>query len=568
MVAAIDNEQSGGGSSLYRRLVWLTLLRITIVTLLLAASAFIVVRAEVPDDLGRVEQTLYAVIIGTYLASLGYLLVLRRSPKWHTLLAYAQVTGDVVIAGCLVYLTGGAESVIVFMFPLTVVSAAVLLYRPGAIYASLLSAAGVILVVSGLNSGLLPPPAPALAPAQLATPRLAFTLFAHVSAIVLTASLSSYLAEQLRRTGERLTARELDYEALALLHENIVRSISSGLCSADRFGRITFLNRAAEEITGLALGQVRGEPLERHFPSLQGLLHRRELAGEAPQGKELAGRFEVDHTTPRGERRRLGLTVSPLVDGDGSRQGFVLTFQDLTSIRAMEEAVKRSERLAAVGAMAAGLAHELRNPLASMGGSIQLLATGKAFSDDERQLMRIVLREADRLNVLITDFLQFARPSPPQMAPMEMGGLLNETLALFRNDPKRREVEVQAKIAEGLWMEGDSNQLRQVAWNLLANAAESMENGGTVRVEALRSGGEIRVRFIDSGAGVEPEQLPHIFDPFFTTKERGTGLGLATVHGIVDGHRGRIEVTSAPGEGSTFTLVLPAREAPMRAAAG
>lgn len=557
MIAQMDSTAPQEGSSLYRRLVWLTLLRIVLVTLLLAASAVVVVRAEVSEDSVRVEQTLYAVIVGTYLASLGYLLVLRRSPKWHTLLAYAQVTGDVLIAGCLVYLTGGAESVIVFMFPLNVVSAAVLLYRPGAIYASVLSAAGVTLVVTGLNAGWLPPAAKNLAQAQLAPERLAFILFAHVSAIFLTGSLASYLAEQLRRTGERLTARELDYEALALLHENIVRSISSGLCSADRFGRITFLNRAAEEITGYSLANVRGDPLEQRFPAIKRYLH-----GDGP-----TSRLEVEHVTPTGEQRRLGLAISPLVDGDGSRQGFVLTFQDLTSIRAMEEAVKRSERLAAVGAMAAGLAHELRNPLASMSGSIQLLASGKTFSDDEQQLMRIVLREADRLNGLITDFLQFARPSPPQLEPMELGALLGETLALFRNDPAREEVEVEEQIAGPLWIDGDSHKLRQVAWNLLTNAAESMAGAGTVRVEASRVGGEIRVRFIDTGEGVEPDQLPNIFDPFFTTKERGTGLGLATVHGVIDGHGGRIDVTSERGKGSTFTIVLPAIEAPARAAA-
>ena len=536
---------AGDDPGLYRRLVSLTLLRIALVTFLLGASAFVVLRADV-QDLGRVETVLYGVIIGTYLASLANLLVLRRSQQLHRLLAFAQIVGDVFICSALVYLTSGAESVLVFMFPLTVVSAAVLLYRQGAIVASTLSCVGLSLVVVGLNAGWLPPASPILAPAELPLPRLLYFLFGNASANFLTAALASYLAEQLRSTGERLRVATDDYKTLELLHENIVRSINSGICATDRFGRITFLNRAGEEITGLSLDAVQRAPIEKQLPWLAGRLH-----GDLP-----IDRFEAVHPHG-GAQSTLSISVAPLVDREGGRQGYVVAFQDLTSIRAMEEAVKRSERLAAVGAMAAGLAHELRNPLASMGGSLQLLGDSKTFSGDEERLMRIVLREADRLNGLVTDFLQFARPSPPMLHPMDLRLVIEETLTLFRNDPARRGVAIEEQLEGALPVRADPGQVRQVLWNLLKNAAESMPAGGKVSVRAFVKGGTVAVQVVDSGAGIDAAELPRIFDPFFTTKAGGTGLGLATVHGIVVGHGGHIEVGSEAGKGTTFTVCLP-----------
>lgn len=533
---------------LYRRLLWLTLLRIALVTLLLCAAAFVVLRADV-QDLGTVEQVVYGVIIATYLASLGYLLALRRSAGIHKLLAYAQLTGDVFISSCLVYVTGGAESVLVFMFPLAVVSAAVLLHRRGAIVAAVASCVCLATVVVGLNSGEIPPASDVLAPTPLPLPRLLFFLFGHAAAIFLTAALASHLAEQARSTGERLTRTQHDYKALELLHESIVRSITSGICTSDRFGRITFLNRAGEEISCLAIDQVRGQPMERHFPVVSGRLH----------ADTRLERFEADHARPDRTTRRLSVHVAPLVDREGIPQGHVVAFQDLTGIRAMEEAVRRSEKLAAVGAMAAGLAHELRNPLASMGGSIQLLAEGKSFGDEERRLMTIALREADRLNGLISDFLTFARPSPPSFDALDARTVIEETLELFRNDPSHRSLSLRAEVEGALPVRADAGQLRQVLWNLLKNAAESLDGTGSVRVAAFPKGATALVQIIDTGGGIDPTDLPHIFDPFYTTKSKGTGLGLALVHSMIAGHGGRIEVASELGKGTTFTVHLPLR---------
>ncbi|HEY3450698.1 MAG TPA: ATP-binding protein [Myxococcales bacterium] len=543
---------------LYRRLVWTTLLRIALVSALLSVAAALLFRAE-EKRLTAVEQALFAIVIGTYAASLAYLLILRSAKAWRGRLAYVQVVGDVLIAACLVWLTGGTESILLFMFPLAVVTAAVLLYRRGAIFAALLSSVALGVVAFGLRSGFLPAPSAAEGQAPMPLPRMAFFLFAHASAVFLSAALASYLAEQLRSTRERLTVREHDYLALERLNESIVRSVSSGIVTADRDGRVTYLNRAAEEICGFMLDQAQGEPIEKRLPALA--THLRVSGPE---------RFEAEHHTASGERRRLGFAVAALYDRDGTSQGHVVAVEDLTSIRAMEEGLKRSEKLAAVGALAAGLAHELRNPLASMSGSIELLHGTAAFGDEERRLMGIVLREADRLNALVRDFLRFAKPTPGQLEPLDLGELAHQTVTLFRNDPQRRQVTVEEALGQPLPVVADSGQLSQVLWNLLVNAAEAMPGGGTVQLRGRVAGGSVLLEVQDEGPGIADEDLPHVFEPFYTTKVGGTGLGLAIVHAIVQSHGGEVQVQVLRGKrkGAMFVVKLPLHPPAASALAG
>jgi two-component system sensor histidine kinase PilS (NtrC family) len=246
--------------------------------------------------------------------------------------------------------------------------------------------------------------------------------------------------------------------------------------------------------------------------------------------------------------------------------GSAVIFQDLTEMRAMEERVRRSEQLAELGRVAAGLAHELRNPLASMSGSVELLKGGGGLGQEERRLMDIVLREAARLDQLVTRFLEWSRPAPPRREATDLSRLLDETLAVFRNDPGAARVRLEADLGPAA-AACDPDQMRQVFWNLLANAAQAMDGtGGRIRVSCAADADGVRVVVADDGPGIEPSDLPRLFEPFFTTKREGTGLGLATVQRIVDAHGGTIEVESAPGRGAAFTVRLPA--APPAAAGG
>jgi two-component system sensor histidine kinase PilS (NtrC family) len=257
----------------------------------------------------------------------------------------------------------------------------------------------------------------------------------------------------------------------------------------------------------------------------------------------------------------VSFAVSPF-EAEGG--GNVVVVQDLTELRRMEEEVRRADRLAALGKMSAGLAHEIRNPLASICGSIALLGKQPGLGEKERKLLTIVSREGERLEALVRDFLAFARPSQPQIQQVEATQLVEETLDVFRHDAAARELRVAAEIEPGVRVLADSGQLRQVLWNLLTNAADAAGRGGSVRARMRRAEGMAVLEVEDSGPGIAGDDLQRIFDPFFTTKESGTGLGLAIVHRIVEAHGGQLAVQSAPGR-TLFSVAIPlALEAPQR----
>src|SRR5512138_2482578 len=390
-------------ASLHRKLVWLTFFRVVSITVLLGGAAVVGWSSQAALES---TQRLYPLVIVTYAASIGFALLLRAR-RALVPLAYAQLVLDIGVAGAVVGITGGVESVFVFMYLLGIVDGAILLYRLGAWVAAVLAVAVHLAV--GVAADVAPP---------LPWSSLAI----HTAAFLLTAALASYLAEQLQRTGERLAARESDLAAITALHESIVQSVSSGLLTLDVNGRVTFLNRAGEQLTGLSAEAVRGQDAARFFGAF-----RTEVA-----------RSETDFTNASGATLRLGYSSFHLLGRDGRPMGAAVIFQDLTELRAMEERVARSERLADLGGVASGLAHELRNPLASMMGALDLLTEDPAMSSEDRRLMEIAIREASRLDRLVSHFLDFARPAPPRRVPCDLAPLVAETLDVFAHDPAAR----------------------------------------------------------------------------------------------------------------------------------
>jgi two-component system sensor histidine kinase PilS (NtrC family) len=525
--AAAGTEPLAGDRGLRRKLVWLTLFRLVTITVLLGGTA--IVNWQYGPQATELVAPLYTVVAVTYAASLVFAFLLRaRHDRLDRVIAAMQIALDVGIAGAVVAITGITDSVFVFMFLLAIVNGAILLHRAGAVGALLFAIGAYLALVHRVH------PAPE---------HVRGTLFAHVSAFVATAALASFLAEQLRRTGERLAVSELDLAAMTALHESIVQSVTSGLVTLDPAGRITFLNRAAEQITGLAFAQVAGHPAARFLPAFSA-----------------SGRDELELVTTAGERRLLGYTMFDLHGRAGEKSGTAVIFQDLTGLRAMEEAVERSKRLADLGTVAAGLAHELRNPLASISGCVELLRGAAGLSEEDQRVMGIVLREAARLDQLLARFLEFTRPSPPQRRAADLSALLGETLDVFAADPTAAGLRVERALSQAA-ISCDPDQLRQVAWNLLANAGQALREAGragTVRVscEPAPDGGAT-LSVTDDGPGIPEATLGRIFTPFFTTKASGTGLGLAVVQRIVDAHGGSVEVDSAPGQGARFTVRLP-----------
>lgn len=503
--------------ALFRKLSWLTLFRVVTLTVLLGGTAIVNWRVRGENEAGLTP--LYAVIVVSYLVSILVAVLLHRGARL-TPLAWASVALDVGVAAALVTLTGGSESVFLFLFSLAIVNAAALLYRGGAVFSFVLSVVTYLAVAAGER------PFPASA------------AFVHVGAFAATAVLAAYLAQQLRTTGARLAARESDLASLTALHEAIVQSMSGGLLTLDSSGNVTFLNRAGEQMLGRAARELHGRPGHEALPVL---------------GERVA-RDEVELVNARGVHLRLGYSSFPLQDRAGGLLGTAVIFQDLTQLRAMEEAMRRSERLADLGRVAAGLAHELRNPLASLSGSIELLRD--LVPVEERRLLDIALRESERLNVLVTEFLQFARPPPLRRARADLASLLGETLDVFANDPQAAGVQLERALHASP-IDCDPDQIRQVAWNLLRNAAQAVQpSGGRVRVTCGPEADGVAFEVDDDGPGIAPEELSRLFLPFHTTKAGGSGLGLATVQRIVDAHEGRVTVESRSGEGARFRVYL------------
>lgn len=371
--------------------------------------------------------------------------------------------------------------------------------------------------------------------------------------------LSARLAEHQSGSDVRLMAAAQSLANLRALHERIVASIRSGVVTTDLQGRIYTFNAAAEEITGYRELDVRGQDASIFF----GELREQSRASLKASGLGQKGpRLESDCLTAEGMRLRLGFSISPLFSETGETTGSVIAFQDLTHIRALEETSRRQDQLAAIGRMAASIAHEIRNPLAAMRGSIQMLRHEMKSDTSQTELMEIILRESDRLNRIITDFLNYARPRSATHSKVEVGELLKQTFTLLRYSPEIGEQQtIEEDIPEDTFLaDADPEQLQQVFWNLARNALQAMPDGGTLRAELRKnSNNRLRIAFSDTGRGMSPAQVEHLFEPFSSTTG-GTGLGLSIVYQIIREHGGTINVSSREGRGTTITVELPAKK--------
>ncbi|HET9155950.1 MAG TPA: ATP-binding protein [Myxococcaceae bacterium] len=504
-------------------------------TLLLGVYGLRVLSRSAAEGLVQEDLVSLWLVASIYLVVLVQALFLRDSrPGLRS--AVVHVAGDVAIASAMVFLTGGPESPFAFTYLLAIVGASILLGQRGALAAATACAVSFVALSGAVAGGLLHPPVPTGA---LPVSRLAFICSSNVLAQFLTAVLAGFLAQQLTTTGGRLSARERDLRELTRLQQEILTAMPSGLLTCDAAGRITYVNRAARQILGLELAANAGN-VEALIPGLRTLFTGRP-------------RSEVTVTTPAG-RRTLGLTVSALSIPSGP---LLVVFQDLTELRRAEHELRRVDRMAELGALSAQLAHEIRNPLAAMRGSAQLLSEG---SDAETQrLVAILTREADRLEGLVGDFLAFARPPAPELRACGMDELVHQTVELVLADPLATGVHINV-LDGGFNAEVDPAQIRQVLLNLLRNALAAAGPGGRVKVFSSRADGQVRLHVWDSGGSIATADLPRIFEPFFTKRPGGTGLGLSTVHSIVRAHGGQIRVTSSPGEGTEFVVGFAATE--------
>jgi two-component system sensor histidine kinase PilS (NtrC family) len=543
-----------------RQLKWLMTFRVVVTTTLLVCTFVIelLFRPLLP------LQPFYVLAIAAYVLTLGSAAALRTGRR-TTLQAYAQLAGDAAIVSGFVYLTGGVQSPFSFLYLPGIVAGCLLLPRRGGLVAALSSWSMYAALAILLQRGLIPPSPQGLFPETgVPSVRVVYALLAHLMSFLALAYLTSHLTENLRRTGQELELRQDDLAALRAFNDNIIDSINSGLLTTDADGRVTFANRAAEEITGVPVAALAGRTIQELLKQDDSFAGRIRSALE----QRRRHRFEIDWRDPASRDLFLGFTVSVLKERDGRPLGMIFIFQDLTEIRVLEEEVGLKKRMAALGEMAAGMAHELRNPMASISGSVQVLQRDLRPSGEAGELMSIVVKESKRLDGIIRDFLLFAKPGRFHEEEADLGAMLRETVSLLENsDERRRDHRVLVEVAPGkVTARIDVNRMKQVFWNLAKNALRAMPEGGTLTAAARpeASGGAV-VLFTDTGVGMSEAEVAANFQPFHGSFRGGTGLGLAIVYRIVQEHGGRIQVRSRHGSGTEIAIHLP-RRAPAQAA--
>jgi two-component system sensor histidine kinase PilS (NtrC family) len=519
-------------------LAWLVKVRIIILTFLLGIELAI---ARLTDSPLNIRLFVNAILLWYTIAVFDLLLLsFWEERRIQSLL---QVLTDLSMVTLLVYITGGVDSSLNFLYPLVIIVACILLPR---MWAYLSAALAFILYGTVLELtyfGLLP----GFSATHPSLGALQAIIFVNLCADLSVAYLAGLLAAKLRQVNVELKDTSGALENLQALHENIIQSISGGLITTGLDGHITLANRAAQNLLGRSEAELLGQGVHELF--LDRLPH---VSSDSVHG-------EVRFVAPNTFRKTFRVMVSALnVPGRGTL-GYVYTFDDLTEIRRLEREVRMQDRLAAVGRLAAAIAHEIRNPLTSIAGSVSMLSGTPELSDDHKQLLQIVTRESERLNGIITDFLAYSRGKQYQFAKTDVLPLLDDTLTLLENRLVAQSTGIRIEKRYGVphaWVLADGDKLKQVFWNFCENAVRAMKTGGTLTISLERAGEEWQINFADTGPGMSPQLSEKIFEPFQSQFEGGTGLGLAIVYQIVQAHEGKVWARSKAGEGCVFVLRL------------
>jgi two-component system, NtrC family, sensor histidine kinase PilS len=544
--------------NLRRQAVRLLFGRAVISTILLGSAIFMQVTA--PESFAvNPFFFLIGLTYGLTILFAGTLRFVDRRP-W---LVDLQLGVDAVIVSAFIYFTGGITSYFTSLYFLPVIAASTIRLRRGGLLIATLSAAlyGALIAAQYLAAaGLRTDPwlisaYVVLPPGSVARYTAALNVFGFFAVALLAGSL----ADSLRSAGVQLEQASSEIADLQALNQHVIDSLPSGLATTDRLHRILTFNRGAEAITGVPFRDAVGRPIVDVLQLPPAIMAA--VQNDLPAKGARRHEYRFRAADGRGELE-IGLTATHL-ETPGGRAGLLFTFQDVTMIKKLERDSAIQQRLAAVGEMAAGIAHEIRNPLASMSGSIQILRQELPLSTEQEQLMDIVLRESERLNTTIRSFLAYARPQRFQIARFDVRRALNDTALLLRNSAELREgheILVDLPPTE-LWYEADEGQIKQIVWNLATNGLRAMPEGGRLYLDGAiePSAGGVVLTVRDEGIGIPAEELESLFQPFHGSFAKGSGLGLAIVHRIVADYSGEIRVSSQPGAGTTVSVRLPAR---------
>ena len=537
----------------------LIIVRVILISLFLGLAIFIAIKSPDFPISQNVLYLLCFIIALTYMFSVVYSLMLKFLDNLRFNI-YLQLAVDITLITLLVYLTGSVRSDYSVIYTLVIIYSVIFLGRKGGFIVASAASISYGLLLDFEFYKLLPSISYLERDYNLSAGDVFVRILVHILSFYVLAYVSSIVVEQERKTRSLLEEKESEFDQLDLLFRSIIESVDAGVMTINLQGRIKTFNRAAQEITGFPLKKIENRQVENVFPELAPFF------SDVDSYDQIRNRKEVIITGEKNNKINLGCSTSPLKDKRDKQIGNILIFQDLTEIKRMEENLEKSRRLALIGEMATGLAHEMRNPLASITGSIQLLQQGLNLEETDKRLMNIILRGKDQLDDFVRDFLLLACPIPISRELVDINKVAEEVLENIKlSNDWLNAVKIVKVFAEGVKIFANREQVRQVIYNLALNAVQAMKEGGVLSVEIKKQKlndpeDYVEIKVKDTGCGIEEKDLKKIFEPFFTNKEKGTGLGLAIVSRFLDGYNGSIKVESVINEGTTFIVWLPMKK--------
>ena len=534
-----------GSSSLELGLRKIIVIRMVVVSIILISGALIYYLSGSRDS----SFNLIAVLSAFYFLNLLFLLFEALFTYHRLFFKYLIVFTDIVLSSLVINFTGGTSSPFIFLYPLILLFSGMLISRVAS-YLSLcicVLSYFIIIIIQVNSEGNFDSTKQLFLKGVFSERYDLVPSYFHLIGFVLIAALGGFLAQKIKIAHEKLGISEKSLNILQNLHQNILQSLTSGVVTLDLDEKVISINKSGLDILDIKSEE---EIVDKKFESFLPDISIEDLIEQK--------RNQINYFTPAGKNMILGLAASLLKDESNKVRGYTVIFQDLTEIRNLEERLRSSEKMAILGQLSGGLAHELRNPLSAISGAIEILNSEVAQNETTHRMSKVASREIERLNLMVEDFLLLTTPvNEVNTSIVDISHILSETLESFKNTVKRSDLDIKKSFQHGMLVEADSYKMKQVFWNLLDNSMDSMPHGGKIEVKCFSENGKIKVSVSDEGTGIEDEYMTKIFDPFFTTKEIGTGLGLAIVQKVVEGYNGNISVYSKIGKGTEIVVTMP-----------
>ena len=506
------------------------------------------------------------------MVTLGLLLLIAFDLKaTHGLLFGAvvilQLVLEIAVDAGVVYHTGGVDSAYAVLFVLSILSASMVYELIGSVVVAAL-ASGAYASILWFENGLEFSPESL----SLLSDASFYKVFLYVCTFFLVAFVSGYLAQKLKAKGEELWSASLELDQVKADTDEILIHLKSGLITIDASGRVVYFNRAAEEILEYSELEVKGKDCREVFRQRMPQLAERITRPAKSNQEDSRGLLYIEDRSKR--KIPVGISTSILGDRKTGVRGVIAIFQDISEAMRLEEKVRTADRLAAVGELSAGIAHEIRNPLASISGSVEVLNEELSLTEENRKLLDLIIKETGRLNRIVTDFLSYARIGPSLLSKVDLARVVDEVVEVAKKHPSFAESITIRQLfsSNARYVLGEENQIKQILLNLLVNAMESMQGRwGEVLItdktldqldqfyfkgEEPQESDWVPLAVVDQGKGMSDEQKEKIFSPFYSAKKNGTGLGLPIVQRLVNNLGGRIEFRSEKGKGSVFVVYM------------